>query len=444
MWPDSHTRALPGSPASGDLPATQALREQAPPLQRAAVWPMGERSALMNGRHLATAGLGLAVSLVMGCDTAETGFDAEELKSVNMSFLAPRSGATLSHTVTLQTSAPSTTTQVTYRLDGNRIGVSSSGAPWSLQLDTTQVADGAHTLAASAQHCRSGGGSCSQVGNASISVTVSNAVAVADAGAPSDLATSPHDLAMAPRPDLATPPPNPGSWWKPAPGTSWQWQLSGTVDTSFDVKMYDIDLFDNSASQIASLKAQGRTVICYFSAGTYENWRPDAGQFPAAALGGSNGWPGEKWLDIRDATVRSIMTARLDLAVQKGCSGVEPDNVDGYSNKTGFPLTAADQLDFNRFIANSAHARNLSVGLKNDVDQVKDLVSSFDWMLDEECFQYSECNTLVPFIQAGKAVFEVEYGTQTTATKICPQANSMNFDSLVKDMNLDAFRISCR
>jgi hypothetical protein len=138
------------------------------------------------------------------------------------------------------------------------------------------------------------------------------------------------------------------------------------------------------------------------------------------------------------------MRARLDLAVSKHCDGVEPDNVDGYTNNSGFPLTGATQLDYNRFLASEAHARNLSVGLKNDVDQVSQLVGSFDWALNEECFRYNECGTLQPFIDAGKAVFQVEYGTQSRADAICPQANALNFDSLVKDLNLDAFRISCR
>jgi hypothetical protein len=29
---------------------------------------------------------------------------------------------------------------------------------------------------------------------------------------------------------------------------------------------------------------------------------------------------------------------------------VDPDNVDGYTNNTGLPLTAAAQLDFNRLL----------------------------------------------------------------------------------------------
>jgi hypothetical protein len=233
--------------------------------------------------------------------------------------------------------------------------------------------------------------------------------------------------------------------WKPGPGTSWQWQLTGTVDTSIDVVMYDIDLFDVPQATIDSLHADGRIVICYFSAGSREDWRPDAGEFPQGAIGNRlDNWPGENWIDIRDATVREIMKARLDLAVQKNCDGVEPDNVDAFANNPGFDLFDVDQLDYNRFLASEAHARGLSVGLKNDLDQITALLDDFDWALNEECFDWDECDELLPFIQAGKAVFHVEYGDAQLAEDICPQANDLNFDSLIKNYDLDAWRIPCR
>src|SRR5947207_1659521 len=170
---------------------------------------------------------------------------------------------------------------------------------------------------------------------------------------------------------------------------------------------------------------------------------PDANQFPASALGRSNGWPGERWLDIRNATVRDIMKHRLDLAVQKGCTGVDPDNVDGYTNSTGFSLTAADQLDYNRFLAAAAHARGLAAGLKNDVEQVAELVASFEFAVNEECVVYSECDLLLPFIRAGKPVFHIEYDA-SLRTEICAAGNSRNFDTLIKDLDLSAARTACR
>jgi hypothetical protein len=216
------------------------------------------------------------------------------------------------------------------------------------------------------------------------------------------------------------------------------------LDISLDVQVYDLDLFDVSADVFSQLHAQGCKVICYFSAGSWEEWRPDAGQFPESVKGNDlEGWPGEKWLDIRQlATLGPIMATRLDLAAQKGCDGVDPDNVDGYQNDTGFPLASVDQLAYNQWIADQAHARGLAVGLKNDLGQIDELLPYFDWALNEQCFQYNECDLLLPFVQAGKPVFGIEY--QGDPAGFCPQANAMNFDFLKKRLELDAWRIACR
>jgi hypothetical protein len=234
------------------------------------------------------------------------------------------------------------------------------------------------------------------------------------------------------------------TWWTPAPQTTWQWQLTGPVDTGVNAQMYDVDLFDTSADLVDVLHRQGRVVVCYLSAGSYENWRPDAAEFPPSVLGSPlEGWPGERWLDIRQLdTLAPIMQQRLDLCQLKGFDGVELDNVDGYTNASGFPLGAADQRAYNLWLAGQAHQRGLSVGLKNDLDQVPDLVGSFDWALNEQCFEYEECELLELFIQANKAVFEVEYNLSPAS--FCEQANALRFSAIKKNAGLDAARISCR
>jgi len=232
-----------------------------------------------------------------------------------------------------------------------------------------------------------------------------------------------------------------GQVWSPAPGTTWQWQLTGTIDTSIDVQMYDIDLFDNTAATIAKLHNDGRAVICYFST-QYENWRPDAASWPASVLGDAlDDWPGEKYVDIRSDAVKAIMQSRLDLAVSKGCDGVEPDNVDEYTNKNGLGITAADQIAFNTFVATEARKRGLSVGLKNDLGQVKSLQPQYDWALNEQCNQYSECSSLSAFTKAGKAVFGVEYSG--SASKFCPTMVTDKFSWLLKDLDLNAKVTQC-
>ncbi len=243
------------------------------------------------------------------------------------------------------------------------------------------------------------------------------------------------------------PTPTNGSWWIPAIITSWQWQLTSPVDQSVDAEMYDIDLFDNDASVVASLHARGRKAVCYISAGSWEDWRSDANQFPASVIGNNyEGWPGEKWLDIRQINLLApIMQARLDQCRDKGFDAVEPDNIDGYTNDTGFPLTYQDQLNYNIWLATEAHTRGLSIGLKNDPDQVENLLAYFDWALTEDCFAEGWCEQMQPFITAGKAVFAAEYTDMgMTLNGFCPQANAMNVNAILKRRDLDAYRETCR
>jgi len=143
------------------------------------------------------------------------------------------------------------------------------------------------------------------------------------------------------------------------------------------------------------------------------------------------------------------MEARLDIAVLKGCDGVEPDNVDGFTNNTGFNLTAGDQLTFNRTIANEAHERGLSVGLKNDLDQISDLITFFDFQVNEQCHEFEECAALDGFIAAGKPVFNAEYESRLVSdaaarAQLCEAARTRNFRTLILPLDLDdSFRFSC-
>lgn len=149
------------------------------------------------------------------------------------------------------------------------------------------------------------------------------------------------------------------------------------------------------------------------------------------------GWDGEWWLDHRRQNVRDIMEARLDLAAQKGCDGVEPDNVDGYQNSNGLGLTRADQIDYLEFLSREAHERGLSIGLKNAVG----LVDEFDFAVNEECDYYNECESITPFIDAGKAVFHVEYNVEPDA--FCSRVSELGFSSLHKNLNLGSYMTPC-
>jgi len=237
---------------------------------------------------------------------------------------------------------------------------------------------------------------------------------------------------------------------------SWQIQLSSTPSKPFPkVGMIEVDGFDTAASTIAALHRSfpDRGVVCYIDAGTWENWRPDAGKFPKSLLGKPDGhWQGERWLDIAryQGALARIMRARTQMCRAKGFNAVDYDNVDAYTNKTGFPLTAADQLRYDIFLANTAHRLGLAVALKNDLAQIPVLIRYFDFAVDEQCFQYAECLTsqnggrfgLDEFVRARKAVFDIEY--KLKLAQFCPAAIHDHFNALRKALSLGPWRQACR
>jgi hypothetical protein len=230
--------------------------------------------------------------------------------------------------------------------------------------------------------------------------------------------------------------------WTPKPGTTWQWQLTTPVDQSVDAAVYDIDGFDNSAAVVAQLHRRGRKVVCYIEVGAAESFRSDYHLWPRDLLGRSNGWPGERWVDIREPRrLAPVLTRRFDMCRAKGFDAVEPDLMDHYQNDTGFAITTRHQLAFNRYVARLAHERGLSVALKNDVEQAAELVDDFDFTVNEECAAHDECAALRPFIAAGKAVLHAEY--DVAPAEYCAQSRRLGLSSIHKNLSLDAARRPC-
>jgi hypothetical protein len=199
------------------------------------------------------------------------------------------------------------------------------------------------------------------------------------------------------------------SYWTPPRQLTWYWQLTGTPSVE-PVQATDMDGFDNSAATVAAFHARGQRAICYIDVGTWEDWRADASAFPSIVLGSGNGWPGERWLDVGQLSVlEPIMTARFQMCQQKGFDAVEPDNMDGYENSTGFAITSAQQLAYDTWIAQEVHSLGMAVFEKNDPDQAGQLEPYFDGVIDEQCNQYSACSSYQSYLRAGKPVLNAEY-----------------------------------
>lgn len=270
-------------------------------------------------------------------------------------------------------------------------------------------------------------------------------------------------------------------WWKPTADQrlALHWVLGDPLDVNSPLEMglrdfngrflpepdvYSIDGEMNSAATVSHLHSKGKKVICYIDAGVYETYRGDAYKFQALSprIWGNpdDGWNNSYWLDVRRVSeLEPIMKARMQMCKDKGFDAIEPDEIDGWENDTGFPITYQHQLVYNKALARWAHELGLSIGQKGDIIQTRDLVNDFDWTLNEECFQYTECTNpydpildrhfpgLQLYVQQNKAVFVAEYKgfTETRWANICATSTSKRFNTTRFRLGLpnDAGRMPC-
>lgn len=241
-----------------------------------------------------------------------------------------------------------------------------------------------------------------------------------------------------------------GNWYKPPINTSWQYQLKGPINADFGVSVYIVNLLDTIESFIAHLKNDYRLrVICHLNAGGYSPTIKDSKYVLSNLLGNTIGNTKLQWLDIRNHLVVPIIEAKMNLAKQKNCDGVVFGYVNAYSQDSGFDINATHQLAYNKYLANTAHKRNLGVGFSDDIEQIKELEPYFDFVISLECHKNNECDKLSPFGNKNKAMFNVEYSREYTtntiiANNMCKDVKKLNIQTLILPVAMDnEFRYSC-
>ncbi|MEH0981131.1 endo alpha-1,4 polygalactosaminidase [Micromonospora sp. CPCC 205556] len=246
------------------------------------------------------------------------------------------------------------------------------------------------------------------------------------------------------RPGPLTPPGAPTPWPTAyAHRWQWQWQLDGPLDVTVDADVFLLDPVRVTAADTTALRRRDRRLICHVPVGSYAGTDPDASRFPAALRGAPTGQPQRRWLDIRRWDVlEPVLADRFRLCRGKGFGSVALVDADGYAHRTGFPLGFDDQLLFNRRLATLARSLDLSPGLVNDVGQVAALAPDFDFAVNEECVRLRQCAKLLPFADARKPVFHVEYAG--TPEQFCVTTLGYGFSSIRKTRERDSWREPCR
>jgi len=142
------------------------------------------------------------------------------------------------------------------------------------------------------------------------------------------------------------------------------------------------------------------------------------------------------------------------MARNKSCDGVDPDNVDGYDNDNGLGLNKQDSIDYLNFLADAAHSRGMSIGLKNAGSVIQHVIDQMQWSVNEQCTEFQECSTYDAFIKAGKPVFHIEYpkGMDTDDDTLvnseqlntaCNFDDSGSFSTVIKNAHLDLWIQTC-
>lgn len=226
------------------------------------------------------------------------------------------------------------------------------------------------------------------------------------------------------------------------PGMRLQYQLVGPIDVEADAELFVIDLFDARDDTIDRLRQDGRVIVAYVSAGTYEPWRPDTEALPMSVLGARLvGYPDERWLDVRDPAVRTLMSGRMDLARERGSAGVLLTSLEGYRVDSGHPLSQADQLEYNLWLAQQAQQRQLSAGISGDWAQAEALAEAYGFAIHVDCIASGRCQELQPYVDRGRAVFDLE--TDGNLDILCPEAERLSLPITLKRPNFDSFMAVC-
>ncbi|WP_439556675.1 endo alpha-1,4 polygalactosaminidase [Dyadobacter sp.] len=240
------------------------------------------------------------------------------------------------------------------------------------------------------------------------------------------------------------------TWWKPANGVSFDWDLDElNAGDQFSADVVDVDAFTTTAEQVAALHAQGKKVIAYMSVGTLEDDRPDAGLLPREVIGKVYPeWPEERWLDIRQPEkLKPWLSSRLRMIMNKGFDAVEPDNLDSYDNETGFDISITDTRRYCDYLITLAHQNGLGIGQKNVPDLAPDYAAKFDWLLTEDAFEQGWQDQVQPFTALNKPVFAAEYTDMTSRAvfenNFCPKAKSLKVYVVLKHRNLDKWASTC-
>ena len=192
---------------------------------------------------------------------------------------------------------------------------------------------------------------------------------------------------------------------------------------------------------VAELHARVVKVICYIDVGSWETYRPDERSSRVGIADPTTASKKSAGSTSAASTLQEADEHRFDMCARKGFDAVEPDNVAGWEkeNNTGFKITRADQLQFNRWVARRSTSHGMSVALKNDGRQTKELSPASTSPSSRSASSTNECGFYTPFIEGARP--SSRPSTKQNRANTAPrQADRLQFDPQVLDLFAQPWR----
>jgi hypothetical protein len=282
---------------------------------------------------------------------------------------------------------------------------------------------------------------------------------------PPSLATNQWYWELSPsRPGLAGLPATRAAY--PAPGSANIWD----TDLFQDSNRPNAGIPTGSSPVVRAIHAAGHYSICYVEAGAYQQGFPDNAHFARSDYGGvgdkatqMQGYSNEYWFNLtgfrnyvpgHPATLRgaavniaAALDKRFGWCRTEGQDAVEPDDLDGYTNKstggqTPWGMTRADAAGFERWLADDFHSHGLAAFQKNDGANAPADARTFDGMIIEECNYYHDPCTgpggdATAYLARHKPVLNAEYTADGETKRFCSADERAGIVGALFDVDLD-------
>jgi hypothetical protein len=263
--------------------------------------------------------------------------------------------------------------------------------------------------------------------------------------------------------DPNVPPVTSGDWYRPDRDARWHYELryldidriyemASEGETEIIVLRLSEDIWALRGFRDELGLEEHPKIFCHFAAGALGADDPGFSSLPENVIGNAvAGDSDRRWVDVRSEHVFKVALTQVLAAVEAGCEGVVPANVDGHLYETGLSHNSTNWLAFNRHLANAARERGLTVLLKNNGAQAADLVEYFDGQLTENCFSVTGCsrNGSDYFRSARTPILNAELAADRDTGRMlmemyCKESIEEGIQTLIAPVGSgDSFRYTC-